>query len=64
LPDGIFAYQKYQLGYIFEDLGMKNVGVPNLRHFQVVIDQLIISMAIWYILPSDYFYGHLVYFAK
>jgi hypothetical protein len=26
LPD-IFANQKYQLGYIFEGLGMENVGM-------------------------------------
>jgi hypothetical protein len=26
LPDGIFSYQKYQLGCISESLGMENVG--------------------------------------
>jgi hypothetical protein len=27
LPDGIFAYQKSQIGYILEALGMDNVGI-------------------------------------
>jgi hypothetical protein len=28
LPDGKFANQKSQLGYILEGLGMENVGIP------------------------------------
>jgi hypothetical protein len=27
LPDGLFSYQKCQLGYILEDLGTENIGV-------------------------------------
>jgi hypothetical protein len=27
LPDGIFLYQKYQFGHIFEGIGMENVGI-------------------------------------
>jgi hypothetical protein len=27
LPDGLFSYQKYRLGYILEGLGMENVGI-------------------------------------
>jgi hypothetical protein len=27
LPDGIFSYQKYQFGYILEDLGVEIFGI-------------------------------------
>jgi hypothetical protein len=27
LPDGVFLYQKWRFGHIFEDLGMENVCV-------------------------------------
>jgi hypothetical protein len=27
LPDGLFSYKKYQVGYILEGLGMENVGI-------------------------------------
>jgi hypothetical protein len=27
LPDGIFSYQKSQIGYIWEGLEMENVGI-------------------------------------
>jgi hypothetical protein len=27
LPDGMFSYQKYQFGYIFEGLGVENVAI-------------------------------------
>jgi hypothetical protein len=27
LPDGIFAYQKYQFGYILDGLGMENACI-------------------------------------
>jgi hypothetical protein len=27
LPEGIFSYQNYQFGKVFESLGMENVGI-------------------------------------
>jgi uncharacterized membrane protein len=41
LPDGIFAYQKFQFGYILEGLGMEIVGIFYGN-----------STAIWFILWS------------
>jgi hypothetical protein len=48
LPDVIFPYQKYQLGYILENLEMENVAIfyGHLEYFT----------AHWYI------FGHLAYF--
>jgi hypothetical protein len=42
LPDGIFSYQKSRFGYIWEGLGMENVGI-----FYVHLEYL---TAVWYIL--------------
>jgi hypothetical protein len=39
LPDGVFSYQKYQLGDILEGLGMENSGIF-YEHLQYL-------MAIW-----------------
>jgi hypothetical protein len=35
LPGGIFSYQKFLYGYIWEDLGMENVGWHFSRQFGV-----------------------------
>jgi hypothetical protein len=35
LPHGMFAYQKYQFGYILEGLEMKNVGIF-YSHFDLI----------------------------
>jgi hypothetical protein len=56
LPDGLFSNQKYQFGYILEDLGMENVGL--------FYDHLEYFTAIWYIsLQFGIVSGHLVYFS-
>jgi hypothetical protein len=71
LRDGIFLYQKYQFGYIFEGLGMGNVctytyflAILNiLQPFSLLYGHLVYFMAVWYILwPFGTFYGLLVYF--
>jgi hypothetical protein len=38
LPDGLFLYQKSQLGYILEGLGIDNVGIfyDHLEYFTAV----------------------------
>jgi hypothetical protein len=56
----IFAYQKFQYGYILEALGMENVGVPILWPFGVFYDCLVYFVLILYILCSFYiFCAHL-----
>jgi hypothetical protein len=39
LPDGSFSDQKYQFGYILEDLGMENVAINSglLEHFATIV---------------------------
>jgi hypothetical protein len=39
LPDGFFSDQKYQVGYIFEDLGMENVVIysGHLEYFTSIL---------------------------
>jgi hypothetical protein len=48
LPDGIFAYQKYQFWYILEGLGMENVGV--VISIWYIYDHLVNCTTVWYIL--------------
>jgi hypothetical protein len=38
LPDGFFSDQKYQFGYILEDVGMENVVIysGHLENFKTV----------------------------
>jgi hypothetical protein len=56
LPDDLFSNKKSQFGYIWEGLGMENVGV--------YYDHLEYFAAIWYNLwPFDIDCGHLVYFS-
>jgi hypothetical protein len=43
LPDGLFSNQKYQFGYIFEGLGMENVGI-----FMIIWKYLVNFMVVWY----------------
>jgi hypothetical protein len=53
LPDGIFAYQKSQFGYILEGFGTDNVGIFMVMWY---------IYAIWKILrPFGKFCGHLVW---
>jgi hypothetical protein len=73
LPDGIFSYLKFQLGFNFEGLGMENVGIflqfgtfyghlEYLRPFGIFCCHLVYFVDIWYILwPVGTFCGHLVY---
>jgi hypothetical protein len=44
LPDGKFAYQKYQFGQILEGLGMENAGI--------VYGYLAYFVVIWYIISQ------------
>jgi hypothetical protein len=68
LPDGIFAYHKYQFWYISARLGMENVGVFHdlllfLWQFGLFYGSLVYFMAVWYILwQFGIFYCSLVYF--
>jgi hypothetical protein len=56
LPDGIFANQKSQFGYIFYGLGMEDVGI-----FLVISN--VLCTAIWNIVwPFCIFCGHRVKF--
>jgi hypothetical protein len=56
LPDGLFPYQKSQFRYIFENLGVENVGM--------FYGYLIYLKAIWLISWAfGIFCGHLVYFS-
>jgi hypothetical protein len=68
LPDDIFAYKISQFWYIFEGLGMENVGIfydnsTILRPFAILHSHLVYFVLIWYILYSfGIFCTHLVYF--
>jgi hypothetical protein len=44
LPDGIFAYQKYQFGYIWESLGIEINGV--FIPFGIIYSHLVNVLAI------------------
>jgi hypothetical protein len=47
LSDDTFSYQKSQLGFILEGLGMENVGVHILWTFGIFYDHLVDFMEIW-----------------
>jgi hypothetical protein len=57
LPDGFFSDQKYQFGYILEDLGMENVATfaGHLEYFTKIWWKLWAfgnSVVMWYIFPQ------------
>jgi hypothetical protein len=55
LPDGLFYCQKFQFGYILEDIEMKNVGIfsGHLEYFTAIrwwpFGHLVLSFPFWYI---------------
>jgi hypothetical protein len=56
LPNGLFANQKSQFGYIFEGLRLENVDIfyghlEHLRTFGKLYDHLVNFVLIWYIFP-------------
>jgi hypothetical protein len=55
LPDGLFSYQKSQLGYILEGFDMEKVGIfyDHLQYFNAILYSL------W---PFGTVCGHLVHF--
>jgi hypothetical protein len=47
LPDGFFSDQKYQFGYILEDLGMENVVMYIFGSFGLFYNYWVYVMGIW-----------------
>jgi hypothetical protein len=66
LPDGLFANQKFQFGYILDGLGVDNVGIiyGHLEYLKAIwyillsmgvcCCQLVYFVVIWYIFPYWY----------
>jgi hypothetical protein len=51
VPDGIFEYQKYQIWYTFEGLGMVNFGILKIAIWYI-FSPLVYLVVVWCILRS------------